>query len=162
MGYVVYRYLPYLLSSAGLRATDLRLRHSQSRCYAGGFLSVSGLVPVERFHPPPCHALYLSAPALSVPNGRELISLRANHASTNPVPTSTQPLVLPRPAPLLSHSNLFLHIPISIFNPRPTTHRSRCRESESARESADEAPKVRASNDPSHPNRGSDRSFTKS
>ena len=53
------------------------------------------------FHPPPCHPLCARLARRPSQMGQmgqmdgSLRTIRANHASANPVPTSTQPLVLP-------------------------------------------------------------------
>lgn len=79
-------------------------------------------------HPPPCHPLYstLSPRARALrPKWEREGSIRANHASTNPVPTSTQPLVLPS-QPLfyrtLSTSFIFQYsnLPFNPLGPPPT------------------------------------------
>ena len=139
-----------------VRVTSACGTHSQSRCYAGGFLPVSGLVPVccVDFYPPPCQALYSLPPhSPSQREGAGMAVIRASHASTGGQLTQFPPQRSLSFCPA-SPSSITLHRPTSllILVPRPTGPAA---EDESA-ESADEAP----SNDPSHANKGSHSSHT--
>lgn len=114
-------------------ATDLRLRRSQSRCYAGGFLSVSGWVgwvPMRmlcshvNLHPPPCHPLNSLSPRALRPRPRSQWGpsrSRANRQLTQFPPQRSLSFCLASPSSItISVLPSYSNLPFNRLGPPPT------------------------------------------
>lgn len=113
-----------------LCATDLRLRRSQSRCYAGGFLSVSGLWLGSYLEPSSSSmsSSLLSAPR-PLPNGPQWMDgwergpsrSRANRQLTQFPPQRSLSFCLASPSSItLSVLPSYSNLPFNRFGPPPT------------------------------------------